>query len=264
MKTIKFQSLIDLFNHPTVTAIALYGSHARGDAGPDSDIDLIRFVNADDAEPPDSGSHLLDDTLVVVSNYTPSTVASWFTEPTAAVTAIAPLRHARPLFDPTGHFAALQQRAHAFTWSDELQQQADRWASEQLVGWIEEAHKGLEGLRRNNDGRLLNATFGLSWGLTGIVKVQRGVLIYSDNTAMFQVMENVGNQSRWSQLCRISYGLNQDDGTTPSLRERVVAGLQLYLETVDLLQSAIQPKQAPVIARTVERIKEQLAAYIIG
>lgn len=258
---IDYQQLAHHFNHPTLNAIALYGSHARGDAGPDSDIDLIRFLQTDEADPPGSGSHLIDDTLVVVSNYTPSTVASWFTEPTAAVTAIAPLRQAQPLLDPNGTFAQLQTRAHAFTWTDELQHKADRWASEQLVGWIEEAHKGLEGLRRNDEGRLLNATFGLSWGLTNVVKVQRGVLVYSDNTLIDQVMASVGPTSRWAQYCRRSFGMALANESPPSLRGRVVAGLQLYLETADLLQPAIQAQEATVIARTVERIKEQLAAY---
>ncbi len=252
---IDLPSLVSHFNHPTVTAIALYGSHARGDAGLNSDSDLIRFVDSDEADPPGSGSHLIDDTLVVVSNYTPSTVASWFSEPTAAVVAIAPLRQAQPLLDPTGHFARLQARANNFLWSAELQQKADAWASEQLVGWIEEAHKGLEGLRRKDEGRLLNASFGLSWGLTGVVKVQRGVLIYSDNTLIEQVMDAVGSTSRWSQLCRISFGMGGKEGGSPSLRERVVAGLQLYVATVELLQSAIQPKDAPLIRRTVERIR---------
>ena len=261
MKNIDFQQLAHHFNHPTVAAIALYGSHARGDAGPNSDIDLIRFLNADEADPPDSGSHLIDDTLVVVNNYTPSTVASWFTEPTAAVTAIAPLRQAQPLFDPSGTFAQRQASAHAFTWTDELQYKADQWASEQLVGWIEEAHKGLEGLRRNDEGRLLNATFGLSWGLTNVVKVQRGVLIYSDNSLIEQVTASVGRSNRWAQYCRRSFGMTVENEPPPSLRARVVAGLQLYPETAALLQSAIQAKDAPMVAHTVARIKEQLATY---
>ncbi len=256
------QTLTAQFNHPSVTAIALFGSHARGDAGPTSDIDLIRFVNSEEANPPDSGSHLIDDTLVVVSNYTPSTVESWFSEPTAAVSAIAPLRQAQPLLDSTGYFAQLQARAHNFIWTSELQQQADCWASEQMVGWIEEAHKGLEGLRRNDEGRLLNASFGLSWGLTGVVKVQRGILVYSDNTLMEQVMDDVGSASHWSHLCRISFGLAEEEGRPPSLRARVVAGLQLYVATVELLQAAIQPQEAPLIARSVERIRRDPAVAI--
>lgn len=259
MKNIDFQQLAHHFNHPTVYAIALYGSHARGDAGPNSDIDFVRFLTTDEADPPDSGSHLIDDTLVVVSNYTPSTVAGWFTEPTAAVTAIAPLRQAQPLLDPAGDFVQLQTRAHAFTWTAELQHKADLWASEQMVGWIEEAHKGLEGLRRNDDGRLLNATFGLSWGLTNVVKVQRGVLIYSDNSLIDQVMAAVGHTSRWAQYCRRSFGMTDENGLVPSLHERVVAGLQLYVATVALLALVPQRKDASMLARTVERIQHALA-----
>ena len=253
-------SLAAQFNHPTVTAIALFGSHARGDAGPNSDIDLIRFVESDIANPPDGGSHLIDDTLVVVSNYTPATVASWFSEPTEAVQAIAGLRQAQSLWDPTGHFAQLQQRAHTFTWNDELQAKADHWASEQMVGWIEEVHKGLEGLLRRDDGRMLNASFGLSWGLVGVVKVQRGVLVYSDNRFLDQVMESVGQTSRWSRLCQVSFGLTEEGMPPPSLRERVVAGLWLYVATAELLQATLQPQHSRLVARTVARINDALSA----
>jgi len=253
-------SLITQFQHPTVTAIALFGSHARGDAGPHSDVDLIRFVNRDDADPPGSGSHLIDDTLVVVSNYTPATVNSWFTEPTATVQAIAGLRQAKALWDPSGALVRLQQRAHAFTWSEELQAKANHWAGEQMVGWIEEVHKGLEGLRRGDVGRLLNAAFGLSWGLMGVVKVQRGVLVYSDNRAVDQVMASVGVDSRWSELCAISFGVTPEKGVPPSLRTRVLAGLQLYSVTADMLRPVFAVEHAPLIVRTSERIHRELAA----
>lgn len=251
-------TLITQFQHPAVTAIALFGSHARGDAGPYSDVDLVRFVKSDDADPPGSGSHLIDDTLVVVTNYTPSTVNSWFTDPTASVQAIAGLQQAKSLWDPSGEFARLQARAHAFIWTTDLQAKADLWASEQMVGWIEETHKGLEGLRRRDVGRLLNATFGLSWGLMGIVKVQRGVLVYSDNSVVAQVMESVGTESIWSQLCAISFGFGEVHNRPPSLRERVVAGLHLYTVTAELLASAIQPEHLPFVTRTMERITTDL------
>lgn len=249
-----FHLLTTQFHHSSVNAIALFGSHARGDAGPESDIDFIRFVNSDDADPPGAGSHLIDDTLVVVTNYTPATVEAWFTEPTEAVQAIAGLRQAKSLWDPSGHFARLQERAKAFVWTDALQTKADHWASEQMVGWIEEVHKGVAGLRHDDVGRLLNASFGLSWGLTGVVKVQRGVLVYSDNAFLDQVMASVGVASHWSQLCRCSFGLADENAPLPSLHERVLAGLHLYVETARLLEQALQPEHAPLVKRTVERI----------
>lgn len=257
-------ALVHQFSHPAVTAIALFGSHARGDAGPYSDIDIIRFVDSDDADPPGSGSHLIDDTLVVVTNYTPSTVNSWFTEPTAAVHAIASLQQAKALWDPNGAFSRLQARAHAFTWTGELQTKADLWASEQMVGWMEEAHKGLEGLRRRDVGRMLNASFGLSWGLTGVVKVQRGVLVYSDNSVIDQVIESVGTDSLWAQLCAISFGFGEVHERPPSLRERVVAGLHLYTVTAELLHTAIGPEHLPLVMRTVARINQDLEAAYHG
>lgn len=252
------QQLVERFQHPTVRAFALFGSHARGDADADSDVDLIRFIDSEEANPPGSGSHLIDNQLIVVSNYGPETVEAWFTEPTAAVQAIAGLRQAQPLSDPESYFATLQERAKTFEWTDELQAKASRWASEQMVGWIEEVHKGLGGLRRNDTGRLLNAAFGLSWGLAGVVKVQRGVLVYSDNSFLAQLFEEIGPESRWSQLCATSFGLAPNSAVPPSLQQRVTAGLQLYIETALLLQATLQLTDRPAINHTVKRIQDQL------
>ena len=164
-------------------AFALLGSYARGDAGLFSDVDVVRFVS-DDQHGAESRTFLIGEAedwnsplhtghgersrckwLVVLSTATPNQVESWFTEPGQVVNFVAGLREGRPLWDPEGVFAAIRQRAREFQWSSAHQEKADRVAGQELVGWIEEVHKGLEGLRRNHRGRLLNARFGLSWGL---------------------------------------------------------------------------------------------------
>lgn len=251
---IDFSSLAQQFNAPGVEAIVLMGSHARGNAGPYSDVDLVRFVAEVDADLAGTGSHLIDGQLVVVSNIPPSRVEAWFTEPQQAVDTIAGLRTARTLVDPQHTFAAIQARAHAFVWTEELQLKADQWASEQMVGWIEEAHKGLEGLRRGDAGRLLNASFGLSWGLSGVVKVQRGILLSGDNGFFDEIANAIGQTSLWSQLRAVAFGVAEVHGRPPSLRERVVAGLHLYILTAELLGPALQPEHAPLIAATVALI----------
>jgi hypothetical protein len=146
-------NLTQRFDHPSVQAIALLGSHARGDAGPFSDIDLLRLLAADAPEAPDNGTHLIDGRLVNVSSATPADTAAWFEWPERAVTHIAGLRVAHAILDRGGAFAELQTRALAFVWDTVMQGRADRWASRQLVGWAEEAHKGLEGLRRGDAAR---------------------------------------------------------------------------------------------------------------
>lgn len=173
--------LVQRFDHPSVQTIALLGSHARGDAGPFSDVDLMRLLAADAPELPDNRTHLVDGQLVNVSSATLADAADWFERPEEVVSHIAGLRVARALLDHDGSFAALQARANTFAWDAAMQERADRWASRQLVGWAEEAHKGLEGLRRGDVGRLLNARHGCSWGLNHVIQVQRGVLVSGDN-----------------------------------------------------------------------------------
>ncbi len=256
-------------------AFVLVGSYARGDAGPFSDIDVVRFVN-DDEQSGESLSYLIDraengqaaDTpeerrpsriLVVLSTATPSQVESWFNEPGLAVNHVAMLRDGHALWDPQRAFAAIQKRAYGFQWTSALRKKANRLAGHELVGWIEEVHKGLEGLRRDDTGRLLNARFGLSWGLLRAVRVQRGLLSVSDNTFLSDAIDSVGTESKWAQLLISSFGVAQGNSEMrPSLHETVRAGLLLYCETFELLREAIAPDHFPLIEETVSLIRSQL------
>ena len=257
-------------------AFALVGSYARGDAGPFSDIDVVRFVS-DDEQGGESLSFLIDraaedgqaaDTseerrssriLVVLSTSTPSQVESWFNEPGLAVNLVAMLRDGHALWDPQGAFAAIRQRAREFQWTSALQTKANRLAGHELVGWIEEVHKGLEGLRRDDTGRLLNARFGLSWGLVRAVRVQRGILSDSDNAFLSDAIAAAGPESRWAQLLSSSFGVAQGNTEKgPSLHETLRAGLLLYCETFELLREAIAAEHFPLIEETVCLIRSQL------
>jgi len=247
------------WDSPRPQAIALLGSYARGDAGPFSDVDLL-FLMAADAPPPTRTSFLVEGRLVTVNAVRPDQIDGWFTEPEQAVNGVAALRDALPVEDPDGLFAGVQHRARAFAWNEALQAKADRYASREMVGWIEEAHKGLEGLRRNDTGRLLNARFGLSWGLAGLMRVQRGILGNSDNSFYDDVRASLGQESRWSRLLATAFGIPRADHTPLSLHEEVVAGLQLYCETARLLAPILQPEDRPLIDATVRRIETELSA----
>ena len=254
---IDIDHLLHRFDSPDTHAIVLMGSYARGDAGLFSDIDLVRFVAAT-AQPPDTGSHLIDDHLLVVSNVVPGEVERWFAEPDVAVEVIAGIRSAQPLVDRNGYFATIQAQAHAFVWDATMQDRANRWASAQMVGWIEEVGKGLEGLRRDDVGRMLNARHGCSWGLARVLLVQRGVLVAGDNAFFDALTQAVGLHSEWARLRDLAFGVVDTHGMTRTLRDQVRAGLQLYVVTAELLADALQPHDAPLIAHTVATIKQHL------
>ena len=246
------EALADRFYKPGVRALVLTGSFAGGGAGPHSDVDLLRLVEAG-ADTKDDGSYLIDDRLVVVSSAPPQTVTRWFSEPFEASNTVAGLRRARALRDPKSVFAKVQAKAHAFVWDETMQTKADYWAGTQMVGWIEEVHKGLNGLEQRDTGRLLHARFGLSWGLSRVMQVQRGVLT-GDNGFWDDVAEVMGLESPWVRLRRKAFGIEGDEGETPTLRAQVEAGERLYALTAELLENALKPPHRPLVEATVARI----------
>ncbi len=242
------------FDAPDIVAIALMGSYARGDAGPYSDVDLVRFADQEGARPDGDGSYLSDGRLVVVSTHTPASVARVFHDPEAACQNVLGLAAAQPLIDREDYFAAIQAQARSFQWDAAMQGRANRAAADLLVGWIEEAHKGMEGLRRDDTGRLLNAQFGLSWGLSRVVMVQRGVLLAGDNDAWNAINRAVGAGSTWVRLRHAAFGLAGTNDGQPLLHSQVRAGLALYVETVALMDEAMPEAQRALILATCATI----------
>jgi hypothetical protein len=250
-----FDALLAQFRAPGIAALVLMGSYARGDAGPFSDVDLVRF-HAQDAPSASAETHFLGGHFVVVSDAYPDQIEEWFQKPELASTTIAGLRSARPLWDPDDFFATIQARAKAFRWDAEMQARANAWASSQMVGWIEEAQKGLAGLQIGHEGRLLNARYGLTWGMVNVLRVQRGILVSGDNGVYPEVIRAMGVKSLWAALSRQAYGMDGDAG----LPEQVVAGLRLYAHTAELLAAILTPDDKLMVDQIVQRIMAQLPA----
>ncbi len=254
MKQPDIDDLVNRFRSPEVKAIVLMGSFAREDAGRFSDVDLLRFVKEEAKDRPSAVSRVIDGRLVVVCDIAPNKIDSWFTRPEEATGIIVGLRDAQPVWDPDGYFEEIQRRAREFVWDSSMQEKADVYASREMVGWAEEAHKGLEGLRTNDAGRMLNAQFGLSWGLTTVVRVQRGVLLTTDNSFSSEVIAAVGEDSEWGKLCSTAFDI---EGKLP-LSEQVKAWLWLYVLTARMIENAIKPEDKDVIDHTVSLIQVEL------
>lgn len=236
--------LIQLADAPEVVAIALTGSCARGDATPYSDIDLLRFV----AEMPEDGTYTLravDGRLVSLTTTTIERKRADLSAPQEAIWAVMGLRRMRILRDSGGALAALQREAFAFEWSP-LQAQADRFASSELMGNAEEAHKLMTGLHQGNEAVATYAAMLLTLFLPGIVAVQRGLLLDSENAYFSAVGEAVGRDSAWTRAHRAAAGFDQTDN-----HRRALAALELYRETAALIEPSICPEHREVIEQAV-------------
>jgi Nucleotidyltransferase domain len=244
------QHLIERFVTPSIKALVLTGSYARGDADSYSDVDILRLAE-DGATLINDGSLLLEHRLVTVSTAFSTNIERWFTEPGLATQIISGLRQAQALHDPDEVFVKVQARANAFTWNETLQVTANQQASEQMVGLIEEVQKGLGGLQNNNVGRLLQTRYALSWLLAGVIQVQHGILIESDNSVVSQLTEAVGLESSWSYWCYRAFGLEN-----PGLRQEVLAGLNLYVETYKLVRDILRSQDKVLVTHAIRLIEQ--------
>ncbi|CAF1401002.1 unnamed protein product [Adineta steineri] len=245
--------LIQRFDKSNVVqALILMGSYARNEAGPHSDIDLVRFVIAG-TKLSDDGTHLLKKkVLITICTVEPIDYEKWFTDPYEATKWIAGLKIARVLIDRENCFTdRLQRRAHDFVWDATMQLHANIEASRRMVGWCEETNKGLEGLRRNYDiGRLLNACHGLSWGLSEVIQIHRGILISSDNNFFNEIESALADNKRMIELRRITFGVIG----SYTLRQRVIAGLHFFVLLAKQMSNVWQVTDVEIIEHTVQHI----------
>ncbi|MCH8205739.1 MAG: hypothetical protein IH956_01910 [Chloroflexi bacterium] len=131
-----------------------------------------------------------------------------------------------------------------------LRPAADEYVSYSVMGYAEEAHKVLAGLKSGRDSTVLYGILGLVLGLAEAVAVHRRVLVESDNSYFDQVQEAAGDNSEWSRQFRQAAGF--DPG---AVRARGLAALRLYEDTVGLARPVLREQDAEVVDHALAAIR---------
>jgi predicted nucleotidyltransferase len=129
-------------------ATLLTGSHARGQARDDSDIDVFAVGDG-----PRERVEVIDGRTVSVHWYTPEEARQRITSPGTAIVSVCGWRDAVVIDDPVGVGAELQREAREWSW-DRVASEADAYVADVLVGRAEWVHKLVSALR---DERRLDA-----------------------------------------------------------------------------------------------------------
>jgi hypothetical protein len=222
-------------------AVVLSGSHARGAAGPESDVDLIAVV----VRPPKAG-HLPAPAerrggyLVHVAWATRASVRATFADPGAAGTFVPGWREAIVLEDPAGAAAKLRREAEAWTWA-RIDAQCDAWVANAITGWSEEVHKLADALA---SGDTLNAAAQrslLALHLAHVMAVHRRKLFGTDNVMWDLVAGAMGDQ--WRAAQRVAFAVDGEPLDT-SCR----AALRLYALAAREVAHLLDRRQRAVVA----------------
>lgn len=243
------QQLVTELDDENTVAIGLTGSHARGDATRYSDLDIWHYVETIDDEPYTAYTlRQYDEYLVSFSRGTLAAQRDKMNSASGALSAVPGLRQMRVLLDKTGELTTLVDAARRFDWQV-YEADAIQYASHELLGNAEEAHKVMNGLARSEDYLQVYGVLGLTLGMTHTVALFKGVLADSENVYFRQVEQATGLDSEWTRQHRIALGL-----VMASPHMRALAALRLYRETATLLKDVILPEHQAVISSTLKRL----------
>lgn len=222
--------------HAGALAVVLTGSHARGDAQPESDVDLVALGEGT------SELRWEDGHLVSVAWQTVAACRAAFHDPPAAGTVVPGWRQAIILHDPQHLAATMQQEAVRWTWAP-IAYTCDAWVAAEVTGFAEEVHKLVVALRAGRRWTAAVQRSLLALRMARIIAVHRRLLYATENHLWNLVAAEMG--AEWRALQAAALG---DDDAGGTLEASAAAALALYHRTATEVWPLLTAPQAAVVA----------------
>ncbi len=215
-------------------AVVLSGSHVRGDAHTESDIDLFVVGRG-----PSYRLERRGEFLVATSWSTERRYRAAFRSPASAGGAVPCWRQALIIRDPHGVAAALQQEARGWRW-ESIDKRCDSWVAEEITGYAEEVHRLVGQLELGHELATAVQRSVLALRLAQILAVHLRILYETENVLWDAVGERMGGEWRRAQAAALGV-------TDAGFEETCRAALRLYVLAAEEAGHLLDGRQRAVV-----------------
>ena len=216
-------------------AVMLVGSHVRGEAHEQSDIDLIVIGEGPDYVLERHAGH-----LVSLSWRTPVALFAALDDPATVGGLVPALREALILSDRAGEAVRMKEFAATWEWG-RVEPECDTWVADQITGLAEEVHRLVGCLDTGNSTMAAVMRSVLAMRVAAILSVHLRLLYGSENRLWDLVNQEMG--SHWTEVQEKALGM-----TGASLRDTCDAALELYATAAARVRDILSGVQREVVA----------------
>ncbi|MHA2251321.1 MAG: nucleotidyltransferase domain-containing protein [Candidatus Kariarchaeaceae archaeon] len=244
----QINKIVQDFSSEEVESVILTGSYARGDFTEYSDVDITFFLSTPLSET--DLRYQLEYRNNILFSLNKGTIEEWkkkLDDPIGYYGLFYAITDAKILLDKNNQFRNFQKQVENSSW-EVLEEKRRHVISEEIVGFIEEVHKVVNGIKRNDESTMLTGMIGLLLGMSRVIAMQHKLLIRSENEFYFRLQKLMGMTSKWTFAFREVLALPFDSNTPNSVADRARASLRLYLETAKAVNLDNKSNQMVLVA----------------
>jgi predicted nucleotidyltransferase len=230
-------------------AVILTGSHARGEAHEESDIDL-RVVG----DGPPSFLKRNEEFLLSIKWLTEEDHRRSFREPEEVGQVIPGWRHSLILHDNDGVAAKLKSDAEVWEW-DPISEECDRWVADEITDYAEEVHTLIGNLDMNQLSGAAAIRSQLVLHLAQVLSVHRRMLYESENDLWDRVAEEMGR--KWTE--RQNTALGVENG---SFQASCNAALSLFVIAAGVVEHLLDDRRGAIVTHACELATRRAATEL--
>lgn len=226
-------------------AIGLFGSYSRNEQTEFSDIDI--YVLTKDYN--NMETYFINGKYTTISYESLDKINIYFTSPIKYLAAYSGFKHMVILEDKENNLSNIINKILNIDYFKDLDKYIIEYINKETHEWFEEVLKAINGYHYDNEAKMLLGLHGLTYGMLNVLKVYLGLKAITENNFLSILEDYFKNNEYFINLVKSAFGLNQE-----TIKERVIKGLELYIEIIKIIEDKFNEKLQTDILYIVKEI----------